>query len=58
MAEPDMPPVKLDRIDFESRYRARFVDPAFRPLEREIDAIIGTAWDAYSAQVTRNNVGR
>src|SRR4030081_1426893 len=41
-----MPPVKLSREEFESRYRSRFVDPAFRPLQRELDAIITAAWDA------------
>jgi multimeric flavodoxin WrbA len=49
--EPDvrkgMPPVKLDRDEFEKRYRRRFLDPVFRPLQGEIDAIIGAAWDAY-----------
>jgi hypothetical protein len=25
-----MPPVKLSRDEFEKRYRARFIDPAFR----------------------------
>ena len=61
MAEPDvrkgMPPVKLPRDEFEKRYRSRFVDPAFEPLQREIDAIVAAAWDAYShsrkAPVTR-----
>jgi hypothetical protein len=61
MTEPDvrkgMPAVKLDRAEFERRYRSRFVDPAFKPLQREIDAIIGAAWDAYchsrKAPVTR-----
>lgn len=52
MTEPDvrkgMPAVKLDRAEFEKRYRSRFVDPAFRPLSRELDAIVGAAWDAYS----------
>ena len=52
MAEPDvrkgMPPVKLPRDEFEKRYRSRFVDPAFRPLQRELDAIVAAAWDAYS----------
>ena len=52
MAEPDvrkgMPPVKLPREEFEKRYRSRFVDPAFRPLQRELDAIVQAAWDAYS----------
>jgi hypothetical protein len=52
MTEPDvrkgMPPVKLSRREFERRYRSRFVDPAFGPLQLELDAIVGAAWDAYS----------
>ena len=43
-----MPAVKLDRAEFEKRYRSRFIDPAFKPLSKELDAIIGAAWDAYS----------
>jgi multimeric flavodoxin WrbA len=43
-----MPPVKLSREEFERRYRSRFVDPAFRPLQRELDAIITAAWDGYA----------
>jgi hypothetical protein len=39
MTEPDvrkgMPPVKLSREAFESRYRSQFVDPAFATLQRE-----------------------
>ncbi|MBH5367850.1 flavodoxin family protein [Bradyrhizobium glycinis] len=42
-----MPPVKLSRQEFEQRYRDRFVDPAFAPLGRELDAITAAAWDAY-----------
>src|SRR5947209_15179667 len=52
-----MPPVKLPREEFEKRYRSRFVDPAFKPLQRELDAIVNAAWDGYSnsrkAPVTR-----
>src|ERR1700750_520761 len=52
MKEPDvrkgMPPVKLDRAEFERRYRSRFADPAFKPLQKELDAIAAAAWDAYS----------
>jgi len=52
MTEPDvrkgMPPVKLSREEFENRYRSQFVDPAFAPLVRELDSIVGAAWDAYS----------
>ena len=61
MAPPDvrkgMPPVKLSREEFERRYRSRFRDPAFEPLQRELDAIVAAAWDGYSnsrkAPVTR-----
>ena len=52
MAAPDirkgMPPVKLSREEFEQRYRSRYVDPVFKPLQRELDAIVAAAWDAYS----------
>lgn len=61
MAEPlvrkGMPSVKLDRDEFERRYRDRFKDPVFSSLSRELDAIIAAAWDAYrhsrKAPVTR-----
>ena len=42
-----MPPVKLSREEFESRYRRQFVDPTFAPLKRELDAIVSATWDAY-----------
>lgn len=52
-----MPPVRLSREAFERRYRSQFVDPVFAPLQRELDAIVAAAWDAYShsrkAPVTR-----
>jgi multimeric flavodoxin WrbA len=52
-----MPSVELSREEFEKRYRSRFADPAFRPLQRELDAIIAAAWDGYinyrKAPVTR-----
>jgi multimeric flavodoxin WrbA len=52
-----MPAVKLSRVDFEKRYRDRFTDPVFAPLNNEIERIIAAAWDAYSnsrkAPVTR-----
>jgi multimeric flavodoxin WrbA len=52
-----MPSVELSREEFEKRYRSRFVDPAFQPLHRELDAITAAAWDSYSnyrkAPVTR-----
>ena len=43
-----MPSVELSREEFERRYRSRFVDPAFEPLSRELDAIVAAAWDGYS----------
>jgi multimeric flavodoxin WrbA len=43
-----MPPVKLCREEFEGRYRRRFIDPVFKSLTRELDAIVEAAWDAYS----------
>ncbi|MDF0521206.1 flavodoxin family protein [Bradyrhizobium yuanmingense] len=43
-----MPPVRLSREEFERRYKRQFVDPAFAPLGRALDAIIAAAWDAYS----------
>src|ERR1700709_2970848 len=52
MAQADvrkgMPSLELSRAQFEQRYRSRFKDPAFKQLERELDAIIGAAWDGYS----------
>ena len=43
-----MPSVELSRKEFEKRYRSRFVDPAFEPLQRELDAILTAAWNGYS----------
>jgi multimeric flavodoxin WrbA len=43
-----MPSVKLSREEFERRFRRRFPDPVFKPLERELTAIVTAAWDAYS----------
>lgn len=43
-----MPPVKLDRAEFEKRYRSRFIDPVFAPLQGELDVIVSAAWDSYS----------
>jgi multimeric flavodoxin WrbA len=42
-----MPSVELSREEFERRYRSRFADPAFKPLQRELDAITAAAWDGY-----------
>jgi multimeric flavodoxin WrbA len=51
MTPPDvrkgMPPRKLGREAFEQRFKSRFIDPAFAPLQRELQAITDAAWDAY-----------
>ncbi len=39
--------VALPRKAFERRLRERFYDPAFRAVDREIDAIVEVAWKAY-----------
>src|ERR1041385_7762906 len=43
-----MPSVELNRAEFERRFKSQFVDPAFDPLERELQAITDAAWDAYA----------
>jgi multimeric flavodoxin WrbA len=43
-----MPEVKLDRAEFEKRYRSRYADPVFASLTKELDSIVAAAWDAYS----------
>ena len=52
MSDPEirkgMPSVELTREEFSRRYRSRYADPAFGALDREIEAIIAAAWDAYS----------
>jgi multimeric flavodoxin WrbA len=52
MPSPDirkgMPSTELSRETFEQRYQRRFVDPAFAPFAKEIQAITNVAWDAYS----------
>jgi multimeric flavodoxin WrbA len=39
--------VKLTREEFERRIRARFDDPAFSAVERQLADVIGVAWTAY-----------
>jgi multimeric flavodoxin WrbA len=43
----EMPGVQLTREQFSQRLRDRFYDPAFEPLQNEIEKIIETAWQAY-----------
>jgi hypothetical protein len=32
----EMPPARIDKDELVRRYRARFADPAFKPLQREL----------------------
>ena len=43
-----MPSPRLTRAEFRERFMARYPDPAFAPLQAELDAICAAAWDAYS----------
>jgi multimeric flavodoxin WrbA len=38
---------QLDRAAFDQRFKSRFVDPVFAPLQKEVQAITDAAWDAY-----------
>lgn len=42
-----MPSVQLDKAQFSERLKQRFQDPAFGPLQPEIDKIVDAAWDGY-----------
>ena len=50
-------PGTLERKEFSVRFRASFVDPAFRAEDGAIDRLEAIAWDAYSegrkAPITR-----
>ena len=52
MAKPRVrkgtPSVQLSREEFSRRVRERFYDPTFAAVDREIDAIIDTAWKNYT----------
>jgi multimeric flavodoxin WrbA len=43
-----MPSPRLDRAEFERRYRRHFSDQAFAPLASELDRVVAAAWDAYA----------
>ena len=38
---------KLDRVEFERRFRENFYDPAFRAEDAAIDRLAAIAWEAY-----------
>ena len=42
-----MPSVQLDKQEFKKRFLARFYDPEFEALKRELDKIAEAAWLTY-----------
>src|SRR5262245_5104038 len=42
-----MPSPRLSEAEFRKRFLSQFQDPAFGPLESEIDKVAAAAWDAY-----------
>src|SRR5215469_7155684 len=42
-----MPSVQLDKAEFKKRFLTQFFDPAFQPLQKELDKIADAAWDGY-----------
>ena len=42
-----MPSVQLDKTEFKKRFLAKFYDPLFQPLTRELDKIADAAWTSY-----------
>src|SRR5664280_3877165 len=42
-----MPSVQLDKAEFKKRFLARFYDPDYEPLKRELDKILDAAWITY-----------
>lgn len=43
-----MPSVALDKAEFRKRFLARFYDPDYDPLKRELDKVIDAAWITYA----------
>jgi multimeric flavodoxin WrbA len=43
----EMPDVSLTKDEFKRRFGRRFYDPAFAPLQEEIERLADVAWDAY-----------
>ena len=44
-----MPSPQLDKSEFKKRFLTQFYDPAFQPLQKEIDKIAEVAWDGYDS---------
>ena len=45
----EMPDVSLTKDEFKRRFRQRFYDPAFVPLQDEIERLADVAWSAYDS---------
>ena len=45
----EMASVALTREQFAERFRAAYADPAFGSVGAELEAVLETAWQAYSA---------
>src|SRR5437660_1757496 len=43
----EMPAVELTEQRFKERFHQRFYDPAFQPMQAEIDRLADIAWDAH-----------
>ena len=43
-----MPSPRLSEAEFKTRFKSRFQDPVFRPLEADLDRIAHAAWDGYA----------
>lgn len=41
-----MPDVKLDEDEFKHRFLSQYADPAFRPLQADLDRVAQVAWEA------------
>lgn len=44
-----MPDPRLSKEEFRNRFFARFYDPAFAPMEDDLETIMSVAWEAYQA---------
>ncbi len=42
-----MPDPQLSQPEFKARFKSQFQDPAFRPLDAELERIAAVAWDGY-----------
>src|SRR6266571_8521667 len=43
----EMPDVQLTKEQFKQRFRQRFADPAFAPMQAESDRLADVAWNGY-----------